>query len=64
MRPYIAERPRYRYDPVLASWEDFNLPEGDGSGYLTVTVARDPRRLRGPRITAADRKGQSILLPG
>jgi hypothetical protein len=39
MRPYIAERPRYHYDPVLATWQDFTLPEVDGSGYVTVTGA-------------------------
>ena len=44
MRPYIAQKPRYLYDPVLATWEDFNLVEVDSSGMLTITVARDPRQ--------------------
>jgi hypothetical protein len=30
MRSSIAERPRYHYDPVLATWQDFTLPEVDG----------------------------------
>jgi hypothetical protein len=43
--------------PVLATWEDFNLPEGDGSSVLTVTVALDPRQTQSPRVTGADRGG-------
>ena len=61
MRPYIAERPRYHYDPLLATVEDFNIPAVDGSGSLTITVARDPLRRRGPRVTGADRDGQLSL---
>ena len=61
MRPYIAARPRYPYDPVLATWKDFTLPEVDGSGYVTITVARDPLHPRGPRVTGADRDGQCSL---
>jgi hypothetical protein len=61
MRPYVAERPRHRYDPLLATWEDFNLPAADGSGELTITVARDPLCRHGPRVTAADRDGQLSL---
>jgi hypothetical protein len=61
LRPYIAERPRYRYDPLLATVEDFNLPAADGSGELTVTVTRDPLRRCGPRVTGADRDGQLTL---
>ena len=36
---------------ALARWaargEDFNLAYGDGAGYLTLTVARDPRQPQG-----------------
>ena len=61
MRPYIAERPRYPYDFILAIWKDFTLSEVDGSGYITITVARDPLHPRGPRVTGADRDGQCSL---
>jgi len=47
----------------LATWEDFNLAEVDGSGMRTMTVARDPRLPRGPRVTGADHDGQRALLP-
>ena len=63
MRPYIAERPRYHYDPVLATWEDFNDAYWDGEGYLTITIARDPLRPRGPRVAGADENGQLRLFP-
>ena len=61
MRPYIAARPRYPYDPILATWQDFTLPAVDGSGDVTITVARDPQHQRGPRVTGADRDGQCSL---
>ena len=61
MRPYIAARPRYHYDPVLATCKDFTLPEVDGSGYITITVARDPLHPRGRRVTGTDRDGQYSL---
>ncbi len=61
MRPYITERPRYHYDPVLATWKDFTLPAVDGSGCVTITVARDPLHPRGPRVTGADCDGQCSL---
>jgi hypothetical protein len=48
MRPSIAERPHYYSDPVLATWERFNLAAIDGRGIITITVARDPRQPRGP----------------
>jgi hypothetical protein len=60
-RPYIAARQRYPYDPVLATWKDFTVPELDGSGYVTITVARDPLPPRGPRVTGADRDGHCSL---
>jgi hypothetical protein len=63
MRPSIAQKPCYLYDPVVATWEDFNLAEVDGSGMLTMTVARDPRQPRSPRVTGADHDGQLALLP-
>jgi hypothetical protein len=47
----------------LATWEDVNLVEVDGSGMLTMTVARDPRQPRGLRVTRADHDGQRALLP-
>ena len=61
LRPYIAARPRYPYDPVLATWKDFTLPEADGSGYVTITVARDLLYPRSPRVAGADRDGQCSL---
>jgi hypothetical protein len=61
MRPYIAKRPCYYYAPVLATWEDFTLPEVDGTGYVTITVARDSLHPRGPRVIGADRDGQCSL---
>ena len=64
MRPSIAEKPCYLYDPVLATWEDCNLAEVDGSGMLTMTVARDPRQPRGPRVTGADHDGQRAVATG
>jgi hypothetical protein len=45
----------------LATVEDFNIPAVDGSGSLTITVARDPLCRRGPRVTGADRDGQLSL---
>ena len=48
---------------MLATSEDFNLPEGDGSSVLTVTVALDPRQTQSPRVTGADRGGPLALLP-
>ncbi len=63
MRPSIAQKPRYLSDPVLATWEDFNLAEVDSSGMLTIPVARDPRQPRGPRVTGANHDGQLALLP-
>jgi hypothetical protein len=50
-------------DLVVATWEDCNLVEVDGSGMLTMTIARDPRQPRGPRVTGADHDGQRALLP-
>ena len=47
----------------VATWEDVNLAEVDGSGMLTLTVARDPHQPRGPRVTGADHDGQRALLP-
>jgi len=61
MRPCIAPRPRYPYAPLLATWKDFTLPAVDGSGSITVTVARDPLHPRGPRVTGAERDGQCSL---
>jgi hypothetical protein len=63
MRPSIAQKPCYLYDPVLATWEDFNLAEVDGSGMRTMTGARDPRQPRGPRVIGANHHGQRALLP-
>ena len=63
MRPSIAQKPCYLYARWVATWEDFNLAEVDGSGMLTLTIARDPRQPRGPRVTGADHDGQRALLP-
>ena len=63
MRPSLASTPCYLYDLVVATWEDCNLVEVDGSGMLTMTIARDPRQPRGPRVTGADHDGQRALLP-
>jgi hypothetical protein len=61
LRPYVAQKPRWPYDPVLATVEDFNRTQDDGSGELTLTVARDLRCLVGPRVRGADRDGQLSL---
>ena len=61
MRPYIAKQPHDHYDPVLATWEDVTLPEVDGTGDVTIPVARDSLHPRGPRVTGADRDGQCSL---
>ena len=46
---------------MLATWEDVTLPEVDGTGHVTITVARDSLHPRGPRVTGADRDGQCSL---
>ena len=61
MQPSIAERPRDHDAPVLATWEDFTPPVVDGTGDVTITVARDPLHPRGPRVAGADRDGQCSL---
>jgi len=43
--------------------EDFTLASWDGEGYLSLTVACEPRPPRGPRVTGADREGPLALLP-
>ena len=46
----LAEWLCYHYDPVLATWEHFNLAAIDGSGIITITVAHDPQCPRGPAL--------------